>query len=121
MTPQLLGHRVLLLPLDLSLQKTKSGVLVPDTYQRPNIHFKVGGVGPGRWLYRKGKSPKWISPEVKFGDVVLSTHWQNDRTHWGWHKTEHDQRQTQEGLVIVDARHIVAILEFGPSEGMTKG
>jgi co-chaperonin GroES (HSP10) len=106
----LLGNRVLLRPLDLSLQKTDSGIFVPDHCKRWLPFFEVVGLGPGVWLKRKGKPVRWIAPEVKLGDYVVSRHWQNEIE--GWHRTEHDERQTQEGLVICDARYIIAILEI---------
>lgn len=108
---QLLGNRVMLIPFDLSLQKSASGIFIPDTCKRPNFFFRVVAVGPGEWIRRKGKPNKWLSPEVHLHDRVVSRHWQNDMAERGWHATQYDQRQDSTAWVIIDARHIVAVLE----------
>jgi chaperonin GroES len=60
-----LGDRVLVQALE-GEQKTKSGIVLPESAQEKSNQAKVIAVGPGK--YDDGKL---IKPEVKAGDTVL--------------------------------------------------
>lgn len=61
-----LNDRVLLLRLDAE-QKSKGGIIIPDTAKEKPQEGKVVAVGPGKI----GNDGKRILPEVKKGDRVL--------------------------------------------------
>ncbi|NPV88558.1 co-chaperone GroES [Coprothermobacteraceae bacterium] len=61
-----LGDRVLLKPMDLE-QKTKSGIVIPDTAKEKPQKGKVLAVGDGRVLDNGQKLPL----EVRPGDIVI--------------------------------------------------
>jgi chaperonin GroES len=61
-----LGDRVLLQALD-AREKSKSGIIIPDTAKERPQEGRVIAVGPGR-VTEEGNR---IAPEVKKGDTVL--------------------------------------------------
>jgi chaperonin GroES len=61
-----LGDRVLIQALDAQ-EKSKSGIIIPDTAKQRPQEGRVIAVGPGR-ISEDGKR---IVPEVKKGDLVL--------------------------------------------------
>jgi len=63
---QPLGDRLVVKPIE-GEQKTKGGIILPDTAKEKPQEGKVLAVGPGR-LTEDGKR---IAMEVKVGDVVL--------------------------------------------------
>jgi chaperonin GroES len=63
---QPLGDRLVVKPLE-GEEKTKGGIILPDTAKEKPQEGKVLAVGPGR-LSEDGKR---IAMEVKVGDVVL--------------------------------------------------
>jgi chaperonin GroES len=63
---QPLGDRVVVKRLDEE-QKTKGGIIVPDTAKEKPQQAEVVAVGPGR-MSDEGKR---IAPEIKKGDKVL--------------------------------------------------
>jgi chaperonin GroES len=63
---QPLGDRLVVKPME-SEEKTKGGIILPDTAKEKPQEGKVLAVGPGR-LDENGKR---IAMEVKVGDVVL--------------------------------------------------
>jgi chaperonin GroES len=63
---QPLGDRVVVRRLEEE-QKTKGGIIVPDTAKEKPQQAEVFAVGPGR----VGDDGKRIAPEVKKGDKVL--------------------------------------------------
>jgi chaperonin GroES len=63
---QPLGDRVVVKRLDEE-QKTKGGIIVPDTAKEKPQQAEVVAVGPGR-ISDEGKR---IAPEIKKGDKVL--------------------------------------------------
>jgi chaperonin GroES len=63
---QPLGDRLVVKPME-SEEKTKGGIILPDTAKEKPQEGKVLAVGPGR-LTEDGKR---IAMEVKVGDVVL--------------------------------------------------
>jgi len=66
MNIQPLGDRILIKPLEAE-EKTKGGIVLPDTAKEKPQEGKVAAVGKGRIL-ESGK----IEPlEVKVGDIVL--------------------------------------------------
>lgn len=62
---QPLGDHVIVKPLE-SEEKTKSGIVLPDTAKEKPMEGEVIAVGPGR--YEEGKK---IPMEVKVGDKVI--------------------------------------------------
>ena len=66
MNIQPLEDRVLIKPLEAE-EKTKGGILLPDTAKEKPQEGKVVAVGKGKTL----ESGKVEAPEVKVGDVVL--------------------------------------------------
>lgn len=63
---QPLGDRLVVKPME-SEEKTKGGIILPDTAKEKPQEGKVLAVGPGR-LTEDGKR---MAMEVKVGDVVL--------------------------------------------------
>ena len=61
-----LNDKVLILRLDAE-QKSKGGIIIPDTAKEKPQEGKVVSVGPGK----RGDDGKKIPPEVKKGDRVL--------------------------------------------------
>ncbi|WP_018962962.1 co-chaperone GroES [Coprothermobacter platensis] len=61
-----LGDRVLLKPLDQE-EKTKSGIVIPDTAKEKPQKGKILSVGSGRILDNGTKVPL----EVQVGDIVM--------------------------------------------------
>ena len=61
-----LGDRILLKPLEAE-EKTRGGIVLPDTAKEKPQEGKVVAVGPGKVL----ESGKVQPVEVKVGDVVL--------------------------------------------------
>jgi co-chaperonin GroES (HSP10) len=104
---RLLGARVCLGPMP-DWQVSYGGLIVPNVYQKANIHFIVLAVGPGEWedIPHKNKR-RWISVEVAPGDRVISPHWLQE-PQLGWHRDHYLDSQDQSGRVVVDARRIVA-------------
>ncbi|NOX97140.1 MAG: co-chaperone GroES [Nitrospirae bacterium] len=66
MAIQPLGDRVLVKPMEKE-EKTKGGILLPDTAKEKPQEGEVIAVGPGRML----KDGKTVPLEVKKGDKVL--------------------------------------------------
>ncbi len=66
MNIQPLGDRILIKPLEAE-DKTKGGILLPDTAKEKPQEGKVVAVGKGKTL----ESGKLESLEVKVGDIVL--------------------------------------------------
>jgi len=54
-----------------SEEKTKGGIIIPDTAKEKPQEGRIIAVGPGR----KDKDGKLIPPDVKPGDRVLFTKW----------------------------------------------
>ena len=61
-----LGDRILIKPAPAE-DKTKGGIILPDTAKEKPVIGEVVAVGPGR----KSDEGKLIAPEVKVGDKVL--------------------------------------------------
>ena len=61
-----LGDKILVEVLEAE-EKTKGGIIVPDTAKEEKTEGKVISVGPGKTL----ESGKIQSPEVKSGDRVI--------------------------------------------------
>jgi chaperonin GroES len=61
-----LGDRVLVQPLDAE-EKSKGGIIIPDTAKEKPQQGKIVAVGPGRI----SDAGELIKPEVKAGDKVL--------------------------------------------------
>ena len=110
---QLIGNRIMLAALSTDLQLSAAGVFVPNHYKRHTQWFEVLAVGPGTWVRKKGKPDRFIRPEVKLHDKIISRHWL-DEPKPGWHKTEHVHREDQSSWVVIDARFVVAVMEALP-------
>lgn len=61
-----LGDRILIKPSPAD-EKTKGGIILPDTAKEKPVVGEVVAIGPGR----KSDEGKVILPEVKVGDKVL--------------------------------------------------
>ena len=61
-----LGDRILIKP-SAADEKTKGGIILPDTAKEKPVVGEVVAIGPGR----KSDEGKVILPEVKVGDKVL--------------------------------------------------
>jgi chaperonin GroES len=66
MNLEMLGDRVLI-EQDKGEEKTKSGIIIPDTAKEKPQKGKVVSVGPGK----RDDSGKLIPTELKVGDTVL--------------------------------------------------
>ncbi len=64
-----LGDRVLVLPLERE-EKTKSGIILPESAQEERAEGKVVAVGKGKMV-----DGKLIALDVKVGEVVLINKW----------------------------------------------
>ena len=62
-----LGDRVIVKPLEAE-EKTKGGIVLPDTAKEKPQEGKVVAVGPGKW---DEDGEKRIAMSVKVGDTVL--------------------------------------------------
>lgn len=63
-----LNDHIFIKPLDEEEEKTKSGIVIPDTAEKERpMKGKVTAVGPGR-LNEKGER---VPMSVKVGDIVL--------------------------------------------------
>ena len=69
---KLLGHTVLIEPLDADTQMSASGIIKVNSHKKSTLTFKVIAVGPGGWRRKKGKPDRWVQPEVEVGDCILS-------------------------------------------------
>ena len=61
-----LADRVIVKPMEAE-EKTKGGIILPDTAKEKPIEGTIVAVGPGR----SSDDGKLIKPEVKVGDKVL--------------------------------------------------
>ncbi|MGE5308914.1 MAG: co-chaperone GroES [Deltaproteobacteria bacterium] len=61
-----LGDRIVIKPLEAK-EKTKGGIIIPDTAKEKPLEGKIVAVGKGR-ITDDGKT---VAPEVKVGDKVL--------------------------------------------------
>ena len=62
-----LGERVLVKRIDAD-NKTKSGIIIPDTNQEKPLSGKIIAIGPGK-RHESGKV--FHIPDLKIGDIVL--------------------------------------------------
>ena len=65
-----LHDRVVVKPLE-GEEKTKGGIIIPDTAKEKPMEGKVVAVGPGA----RGEDGKLVKPDVKKGDRVLYGKW----------------------------------------------
>jgi len=65
-----LHDRVVVEPLDAE-EKTKGGIIIPDTAKEKPMQGKVVAVGPGA----RTEAGQLIKPDVKTGDKVLYGKW----------------------------------------------
>ncbi len=61
-----LGDRILVKPAPAE-DKTKGGIILPDTAKEKPVVGEVVAIGPGR----KSDDGKLLTPEVKVGDKIL--------------------------------------------------
>ena len=61
-----LYDRILIKRLDAE-ERTKGGIIIPDTAKEKPIQAKVVAVGPGR----RNEKGKLVTPDVKKGDTIL--------------------------------------------------
>ena len=72
MNLKLIGHTVLIEPLDAEVQTSASGLHLVNHHRKSTLKFRVIAVGPGGWRRKKGRPDKWVQPEVEVGDCILS-------------------------------------------------
>lgn len=100
-----LGDRVVVKPLEEE-ERTKGGIVLPDTAKEKPQHGEVIAVGPGDWD-EEGK--KRIALDVKEGDRVLFA------------KYAGTEVKTDDGdLLILRASDILAIVEKEPAKAKAK-
>ncbi len=96
-----LGDRVVVKPLEEE-ERTKGGIVLPDTAKEKPQHGEVIAVGPGEW---DDEGKKRIALDVKAGDRVLFA------------KYAGTEVKTDEGdLLILRASDILAIVEKEPAK-----
>ncbi|MDR7419801.1 MAG: co-chaperone GroES [Armatimonadota bacterium] len=100
-----LGDRVVVKPLEEE-ERTKGGIVLPDTAKEKPQHGEVIAVGPGEWD-EEGK--KRIALDVKEGDRVL------------YAKYAGTEVKTDDGdLLILRANDILAIVEKEPAKAKAR-
>jgi chaperonin GroES len=96
-----LGDRVVVKPLEEE-ERTKGGIVLPDTAKEKPQHGEVVAVGPGKW---DESGSKRIAVEVKAGDRVL------------YAKYAGTEVKTDDGeLLILRADDILAVVEKMPAK-----
>jgi chaperonin GroES len=100
-----LGDRVVVKPLEEE-ERTKGGIVLPDTAKEKPQHGEVIAVGPGEW---DDEGKKRIALDVKEGDRVL------------YAKYAGTEVKTDDGdLLILRANDILAIVEKPPVKAKAK-
>jgi chaperonin GroES len=100
-----LGDRVVVKPLEEE-ERTKGGIVLPDTAKEKPQHGEVIAVGPGEW---DEEGEKRIPLDVKPGDRVL------------YAKYAGTEVKTDEGdLLVLRASDILAIVEKEPAKAKAK-
>jgi chaperonin GroES len=101
-----LGDRVVVKPLEEE-ERTKGGIVLPDTAKEKPQHGQVVAVGPGEW---DDDGKKRIGLDVKEGDRVL------------YAKYAGTEVKTDDGeVLILRANDILAIVEKDkPGKGKSK-
>lgn len=100
-----LGDRVVVKPLEEE-ERTKGGIVLPDTAKEKPQHGEVIAVGPGEWD-EDGK--RRIPPDIKEGDRVLFA------------KYAGTEVKTDEGeLLILRGSDILAVVEREPVKAKAK-
>lgn len=96
-----LGDRVVVKPLEEE-ERTKGGIVLPDTAKEKPQHGEVIAVGPGEW---DEDGEKRIALDVKPGDRVL------------YAKYAGTEVKTDDGdLLVLRASDILAIVEKEPAK-----
>ena len=96
-----LGDRVVVKPLEEE-ERTKGGIVLPDTAKEKPQHGQVIAVGPGEW---DEAGTKLVALDVKAGDRVL------------YAKYAGTEVKTDDGdLLILRANDILAIVEKTPAK-----
>jgi len=101
MKMQPLSDRIVIKPLEAQ-EKTKGGIILPDTAKEKPQEGKVIAVGKGKVL----DSGEVRSPEVKVGDIVL----------YGKYSGTEVTTKDGEELLIVREEDILAIMGDGESK-----
>ncbi len=100
-----LGDRVVVKPLEEE-ERTKGGIVLPDTAKEKPQHGEVVAVGPGEW---DDEGKRRIPLDVKEGDRVLFA------------KYAGSEFKADEGdLLILRANDILAIVEKEPAKAKAK-
>jgi chaperonin GroES len=101
-----LGDRVVVKPLEEE-ERTKGGIVLPDTAKEKPQHGEVVAVGPGEW---DGDGKKRVALDVKEGDRVLYAKYAGTEV-----KTDNGE------VLILRANDILAIVEKErPAKGKAK-
>ncbi len=100
-----LGDRVVVKPLEEE-ERTKGGIVLPDTAKEKPQHGEVVAVGPGEW---DDEGKRRIPLDVKEGDRVLFAK-------YGGTEIKGDDGD----LLILRANDILAIVEKEPTKAKAK-
>jgi chaperonin GroES len=92
-----LGDRVIV-RRSASEEKTKGGIMLPDTAKQKPQRGKVLAVGPGKQLKDGSRRPL----QVKEGDTVLFTAWAGD---------EFNERTTTDTILVMREEDIFAVVD----------
>jgi|SRR5262249_44123661 chaperonin GroES len=92
-----LGDRVIVRRLEAE-EKSKGGILLPDTAKEKPQRGKVEAVGAGKLL----KNGTRQAPQVKVGDTVLFTAWAGD---------EFRETSSKDTLLVMRSDDILAVVE----------
>jgi chaperonin GroES len=91
-------HDRVIVKRTLAEDKTKGGILLPDTAKNKPQRGEVIAVGPGKLL--KDGAPR--KPEVKVGDKVIFTVWAGE---------EYKDRVSTDEIVIMREEDILAVVD----------
>ena len=97
-----LQDRVLVKRLEEEVEKTKGGIIIPDTAKEKPQEGEIVAVGPGG----RDENGKLITMDVKAGDRVLFGKWSGTEV-----------KIDGEDLLIMKESDILGVIETGAAEG----
>lgn len=117
--PKVLGHRVLLKPLEGN-EATEGGIVLPDEVRDKETRGMVVEVGErcGIPSCPCGHFSESLEPPVKIGDVVVydetGGRWSSGKPAAIW--IDREEQGVSEKLIIVEFADLLVVLEDVPSE-----
>src|SRR5258708_746210 len=90
-----LEDRVVVRPLEEDIQKTRTGIIIPDTAKEKPQEGEIMAVGPGRF-----EDGKRVPLDVKVGDVVIYSKYGGTEV-----KTDGDE------YLVLSARDLLAVVK----------